>query len=67
MCSRVHVETAFVASCVEFRMSKLGIDVSCLYNGCYYEDGVILEVSERYFDTVIEFLDSHKLAYHIEG
>ncbi len=67
MCSRVHVETAFVASCVEFRMSKLGIEVRCLYSGCYYEDGVILEVSESYFDTVIEFLDSHKLAYHIEG
>lgn len=67
MCSRVHVETAFVANCVEFRMSKLGIKVYSLYNGCYYEDGVILEVSEVHFATVIEFLDSHKLTFHIEG
>lgn len=67
MCSRVHVETDFIATCVEFRMSKLGVKVQSLYSGCYYKDGVILEISESDFDTVIEFLDSHKLAYHIEG
>lgn len=67
MCCRVHVETTFVASCVEFRMSELGVWVHCLYSGCFYEDGVILEISESDFDTVIDFLDSHKLVYHIEG
>lgn len=67
MCNRIHFQKAKQAQGVASLLKMRGYFVSVISNGCFYGDGLILQIGDSAFEFALQVCDAFEFIATIEG